>query len=104
VISQPSDVTKCEGEEVMFDCILNTADTNIRDDNVQWYRFIKNTGTTETVDPNKGSINLSIFSFANILISYLNITDVRKSYAGYYWMETPFSNVCNVSLNVLTSM
>ena len=88
----------------MFTCVLNTTNTNIRDDNVQWYRFIKNTGTTETVDSDGESISFSTRTFGSILSSTLNISDVNKFYTGYFWMGTPFSNVCNASLNVLTSM
>ena len=49
VISEPDDVTICEGEGAVFTCVLNS---NIRSDDVQWYRFIKNTSTTVMVDPN----------------------------------------------------
>ena len=49
VISQSDDVTICEGEGAVFTCVLNS---NIRSDNVQWYRFIKDTSTTVMVDPN----------------------------------------------------
>ena len=104
VISQPNDVTICEGKGTVFTCVLDTIYTNITNDNVQWYGFIKNTGTTETVDPDDGNINLLTNITGNTLNSSLSITDVRQSYTGYYWMGTPFSNVCNVSLNVLTSM
>jgi len=104
VINQPSNVTTCEGKGAVFTCVLNTTNTNIRDDDVQWYRFIKNTGTTETVDPDEDNINLLTHATENILNSSLSINDVKESYTGYYWMGTPFSNVCNVSLNVLTSM
>jgi len=104
VISQPNDVSVCEGRGTVFTCVLNTANTNIRDDNVQWYRFIKNTGTIEAVNPDGESISFSTVTDGNVLSSSLNITDVKQSYTGYYWMGTPTSNVCNTSLNVLTCM
>jgi len=84
----------------VFTCVLNTTNTNIRNDSLQWYRFIKNTGTTETVDRDEDNINLLTHTTGNILSSSLNITDVSKSYTGYYWMGTPFFNVCNIYLSM----
>ena len=101
MISQPDDVTICEGEEAVFTCILNS---NIRSDDVQWYRFIKDTSTTEIVDSNGGNINFLTRTIGNTTNSSLTITNATKSYTGYFWIETPSLNVCNASLTVLTSM
>ena len=54
VISQPDDVTICEGQRAVFTCVLNS---NIRSDDVQWYRFIKDTSTTITVE-DRGNFNI----------------------------------------------
>ena len=101
VISEPDDVIVCEGRGAVFTCVLNS---NIRSDDVQWYRFIKDTSTTEMVDPNGDNINFVTFTFGNATSSSLIITNVIKSYAGYFWVGTPSLNVCNASLTVLTSM
>ena len=101
VISQPDDVTICEGKEAVFTCVLNS---NIRTDDVQWYRFIKDTSTTEMVDPNGENINFLTSTTGSTINSSLTITDLRKSYTGYFWVATPSLNVCNASLTVLTSM
>ena len=99
MISQPDDVTICEGEEAVFTCVLNS---NITSDDVQWYRFIKDTSTTVMVDPN--GENIDTVNHANgSTNSSLNITNAIKSYTGYFWVETPSHNVCNASLTVLTS-
>ena len=83
----------------MFTCVLNS---NIRSDDVQWYRFIKDTSTTEVVDLNGDNINVVIDTLGNGTSSSLTITNVIKSYTGYFWVGTPSLNVCNASLTVLT--
>ena len=101
VIRQPDDVTICEGRRAVFTCVLNS---NIRSDDVQWYKFIKDTNTTETVDPNGENINFLTHTNGSTTSSSLTITNARKSYTGYIWVGTPSLNDCNASLTVLTSM
>ena len=97
MISQPDDVTICEGEEAVFTCVLNS---NIRSDDVQWYRFIKDTSTTDPNGENIDTVNHANGSTS----SSLTITNAIKSYTGHFWVETPSHNVCNASLTVLASM
>ena len=85
----------------MFTCVLNS---NIRSDEVQWYRFIRDTSTTKMVDLNETNINITTDTDENTTSSSLTITNVIKSYTGYFWVGTPSLNVCNASLTVLTSM
>ena len=101
MISQPDNITTCEGEGAVFTCVLNS---NTRSDDVQWYRFIKDTSTTEMVDPNGENINLLTSINGSTINSSLTITNAIKSYTGYFWVGTPSLNVCNASLTVLTSM
>ena len=102
MISRPDDVTICEGKGAVFTCVLNS---NIRSDDVQWYRFINNTNTIVMVDPNGANINLVYRSNGSTTSSSLTITNAIKSYTGYFWVGTPcLINVCNASLTVLTSM
>ena len=100
VIDEPDDVTVCEGKEAVFTCVLNS---NIRSDEVQWYRFIKDNSTTVMVDPDGDNINFDTEKNDENTSSSLTITNVIKSYTGYFWVETPSFNVCNASLTVLTS-
>ena len=97
MISEPDDVTTCEGEGAVFTCVLNS---NIRSDDVQWYRFIKDTSTTVMVDPNGENINFRTHTNGS---SSLTITNATKSYTGYFWVGTLSFNVCNASL-IVTSM
>ena len=97
VISEPDDVTVCEGVGAEFTCVL---DGSIRVEDIQWYRYIMDTGVTEMVDTD---LNTSSRTARNTS-STLTITDTRISHTGYYWIGTPSFNVCNVSLTVLTSM
>ena len=99
MISQPDDVTICEGRGAVFTCVLNS---NIRSDDVQWYRFIKDTSTTEMVDPNGD--NFLTCTIGGTTNSSLTITNAIKSYTGYFWVGTSSLHVCNASLTVLTSM
>ena len=101
VISEPDDVTACEGREAVFTCVLNST---IRSENVQWYRFIKDTSTTEMVDPVGENINFITDTIGNTTSSSLTITNVIKSYIGYFWVVIPSLEVCNASLTVLASM
>ena len=86
----------------MFTYIFNS---NIRSDDVQWYRFIKDTSTTEMVDPNGENINFLTHTNGSTTNSSLTITNAIKSYTGYFWpwVGTPSLNVCNASLTVVTS-
>ena len=103
VISEPDNVTACEGRKAVFTCLLNG---NISSDNVQWYRFIKDTSTTEMVDHDGDNINFITDAIGNTtkFNSTLTITNVMKSYTGYFWVGTPSLEVCNASLTVLPSM
>ena len=100
VISEPDDVTVCEGVGAEFTCVL---DGNIRVEDIQWYRYIMDTGATEMIDSDLKNINISSRTIRNTN-STLTITNTRISHTGYYWVGTSSFNVCNVSLTVLTSM
>ena len=99
MISDPDDVTVCEGREAVFTCVLNS---NIRSGDVQWYRFIKDNSTTVMIDPDGENINFITNTIGNTTSSSLSITNVMKSYTGYFWVGIPSLNVCNSSLTVLT--
>ena len=99
MITEPDDVTVCEGEKVVFTCELNS---NIEDDDVQWYGFMKDTGTTKVISA--GDDITLLTHTGNTISSSLTITNVRKSHTGYYWVGTSSFNVCNVSLTVTKSM
>ena len=101
VISEPDDVTACEGRKVVLTCVLNSS---IRSDDVQWYRFIKDNNTTVMVDPNGENIYFITDTIGNTTSSSLTITNVIKSYTGYFWVGTSSLTVCNASFTVLTSM
>ena len=49
VISKPDDVVVCEGEGTVFSCVLNN-NSNISNNDVHWYKFLRSTGTTEMID------------------------------------------------------
>ena len=85
----------------MFTCVLNS---NIRSDDVQWYRFIKDTSTTEMIDPNGDNINFLTSTIGSTTSSSLTITNAINSYTRYFWVGTPSLNGCNSSLTVLSSM
>ena len=99
VISEPDNVTVCEGGEAAFTCVL---DSSLISNGIQWYRFIKDTSTTEMVPFGGDNINL-MFTIGSTTSSSLTITNVIKSDTGYFWVGTPSRNVCNASLIVLTS-
>ena len=99
VISEPDDVTVCEGTPAVFTCELDITDSSLDSDDIQWYRFINETHTTEMI--NQQDIT-SITN--NRLTSSLTVANVRKSHTGYYWVETQHFSVCNASLTVLISM
>ena len=101
VISEPDDVAICEGEGTVFSCVLNK-NSNISNNDVHWYRFVRSTGTTEMIDPNGEDVSF-LTDTESTLTSNLTITNAMKSHTGYYWVGTPLLNVCNVSLTVLIS-
>ena len=101
MINQPDNVTICEGRGAVFTCVLNS---NISSDDVQWYRFINDTSTTEMVDPNGENINFLTHTNGSTTNSSLTITNAIRSYTGYFWVGTSSLNVCNASLTVTTCM
>ena len=101
VISEPDDVTMCEGRSTTFTCVL---DSSLSSDDVQWYRLIMDNSTTVMVDPQDSNIHFTTSTINNTLTSLLTITNTTKSYAGYHWVRLPSGDVCNVSLTVRTSM
>ena len=103
VISQPNDVTVCEGKEAVFTCVLNTTGVIVHSGTVQWKKIMPDTNGAEKLDPQHSNISF-ITSGNNIWTINLTITNMIKSYAGYYWFRLPPDDVCNVSLTVLTSM
>ena len=98
VISEPDDVTVCEGRSTTFTCVLNS---NTEGD-IQWYRLIKDKSTSKMVDLDDDH-TVSTHT-GNIINSSLIITNARISYTGYYWVRLSSDDVCNVSLTVLESM
>ena len=102
--NEPADVTVCEGGGAVYSCELNTANTNISSDDVQWYRFIRSTGITEMINPNGTNINFITKHSENALTTALTITNAERSYSGYYWVKSPLNDICNVSVTVGTSM
>ena len=104
VISKPDDVTECEGREVVLTCVLSR-NSIIHSEDMQWYRLIQDTCTKEMINSSEENITILTHT-GNTLNSSLTITNVRQSFAGYYWAGLPFygAYVCNVSLTVVTSM
>ena len=96
VISEPDDVTVCEGRSTAFTCVL---DSSISSNDVQWYRLIMDNSITEGVNQSS-NIHFTTSTINNALTSSLTITNATKSYSGYFWVGTPSVNVCNVSLTV----
>ena len=88
----------------MFTCVLDTTNNNINSSDVQWYRLVKDTSITEMVDQQDSIIHFTTSTINNTWTSQLTMTSATKSHTGYYWVRTPFFNVCNASLTVLTSM
>ena len=99
VISEPDDVTVCEGRSTTFACVL---DNSIRRRNVQWYRTLKDAGTTERIG-RLDNFTVVLIGGQNSFTTSLYIFNARRSYTGYYWVKLPSDDVCNASLTVATS-
>ena len=101
VIDKPKDVTVCEGEGAVFTCVLNTTDSNLSSDDVQWYSSIlRNGNITERVNQPGSNIHFTNSTIENTMTINLTLTNITKSYTGYYWVGTRYFNVCNVSLTL----
>ena len=103
VISEPDDVTVCEGESTTLPCVLNGS---ISSDDVQWYRLVKSTNTAQRVSrAGNDFADVPVFNDdQNTLTTTLYIFNARRSYTGYYWVRIPSDDVCNVSLTVSTGL
>ena len=100
VISEPDDVTMCEGRTTSFTCVFNGSITS---GDVQWYRLLKDSGTTERLG-RLGDFTAVPIGGQNSFTTILYIFNTRKSYTGYYWVRSPLGDVCNTSFIVVTSM
>ena len=92
-ISEPNDVVICEEGSTTLTCVLSTADAD-----VEWYRFNKNTGSTE-IEGLNGDITIN----KNMTSYSLTITNAKESLTGYYWVKGLSTSVCNTSVTVVTS-
>ena len=90
-------ITTCQGWRVVYTCELGS---NINSNNVQWYRFIKDTSTTVMVDPNGTNINFVSTNGDTIL----TVTNAQKSHDGYFWVAVGSEIFCNASFTTTTSM
>ena len=106
MISEPDDVTVCEGRSTAFTCVLDMNYRNISSDNVQWYKVIYIMGTidAELVGQQGSNIHFTTSAINNTLTTTLTITNVIISYAADYLVGTPYYSVCHASLTVTTSM
>ena len=100
VISEPDDVTICEGTaSTSLSCVLNSS---IDSDDVQWYRSVNGTNTAQKVS-NTGDNFIAVpIPGQNRFTAVLYIHNARRSLTGYYWVKLPYDDVCNVSLTVTT--
>ena len=106
-ISEPYDVTICEGKSKNITCTLNKIGGKIDLMEVQWYRFIKDASKKERVYPSGGNISFIRSTINNTTVTTsLTITNAKISYTGYYWVG-PLDNYTddckNISLTVTTS-
>ena len=100
VTNEPNDVTVCDGElSTSFTCVLNS---NMTSGDVQWYRKLKDTSTTERID-RLGDFTVVSYPGMNSFTTKLFIFDAKRSYTGYYWVSSPVGDVCNTSFTVSTS-
>ena len=98
MISEPNNVTVCEGGEAVFTCLLSSS---IRSDDVQWYRSLVDMSSSELVEGE--NINFLNHTTGGALNASLIITNVSKSFAGNFWVRIPSGMVCRASLTILPS-
>ena len=101
VISEPDNVTICEGGSTTFTCVL---DSSISSDDVQWYRLVKGTNTSQRVSRAGNDFVDVPVADQNKLTTTLYIFNARRSYTGYYWVRLPSDDVCNVYFTVSTGL
>ena len=90
----------------MFTCVLeaNISNSNIKSDDLRWYRLIKDTSTEEGVNQSS-NIHFTTSTINSTWTINLTISNAITSYTGYYWVRLPpDDDVCNVSVTVATSM
>ena len=100
VISEPGDVTVCEGESTTFTCVLDKRGSG---SNIHWYTAIMG-GMTKPDDQLGSSFTATNSTINNVLTTNLTITNAMKSYTGQYWVGTSLFSGCYVFLTATTSM
>ena len=101
VISEPDDVSVCEGAlSRTLTCVLNGS---MDSSDVQWYRLLKYTGTTERIGRWDDFIVVPLPD-TNSFTTSLSIFNAIRYYTGYYWVSSPVGEVCNTSFTVSTGI
>ena len=99
MFNQPDGLTTiatCQGWRTEYTCELNS---NINSNDVQWYRFVRDTSRTVMVTSNGVDVNFANTDGNTIL----TITNAQKSYNGYYWVQVGSEIYCNASFTITTS-
>ena len=97
-ISEPDDVSVCEGVSPTLTCVLGATGAT-----VEWYRIIKNTGAIQRIRQNTQDITITT-SNGNTINSSLTINNAKESHTGYYWVGEETEGICNASVTVLRGM
>ena len=101
VISEPGDVTVCEGGSTILSCVLNGSITS---DDVEWYRLVNGTNTAQRVSYVGDDFIEVPIPGQNSFTTRVYVFNARKSYTGYYWVRVLSDDVCNTSFTVVTGM
>ena len=107
MISQPVNITVCEGGTILFTCVIDIQNTNINAANISWWRkthFHENDylSLDSLMISQQSSHDFKIdTTIGDNLTSVLMITDVRTSDAGPYWLR--LSDNKNARCNTINS-
>ena len=85
VITQPDNITVCEGGTAVFTCVMDILNANISTEDIRWWRMRINhnslTKITETVTRYTISNDINEHRVTSVLM----ITNVRLADMGPYW-------------------
>ena len=107
MITQPENITVCEGGIAVFTCVVDFRNISMVDiENINWWRtrLDHNSPTDVIISPHTLGIDIMKNISGNRLTSVLMITGVKLSHVGPYWLGfTEDENLSNKAFLIVTS-
>ena len=87
MITQPHNVTGCEGGTAMFTCVMRFHNVNISKEDIKWWRRTFTEGRKTIWTQGNKIFRITRNIIEGTLTTILMINDLRSHFMGPYWLE-----------------